>query len=108
MNYYVGDGYSGVKNGGVVTLYAIWDATNIFLYTNGECKASEFVEDDFMCIKNDGTVHYIEFIEGSPSIIFDSTALYVSELLERTVTYLTDESDMYLIDESENYLTTII
>ena len=91
-----------------ITLYAIWDATNIFLYTNGECKASEFVEDDFMCIKNDGTVHYIEFIEGSPSIIFDSTALYVSELLERTVTYLTDESDMYLIDESENYLTTII
>lgn len=107
-NYYAGDGYVGVKNGGVVTLYAIWDMTNISLYATGECKASEFIEDDSFCFNNDGTVHYVQFIEGNPSIMFGSDALYVSELLERVVVYLTDELDANLIDESGNYLTAII
>ena len=107
-NYYVGDGYTGIKNGGTVTLYAIWDTRNIFLYANGNCKAGEFVEDDYMGFKNDGTVHYVEFVEGSPSIKIDSTAFYVAELLERVVVYLTDETGAYLVDESGNYLTAIV
>lgn len=107
-NYYVGDGYTGVKNGGIVTLYAIWDMTDIYLYTNGDCKASEFIEEDCTSFNNDGTVHYFEFIEGNKSIGLSTNAFYVSELLERTTVYLTDESDAYLTDESENHLTTII
>ena len=107
-NYHAGDGYTGIKNGGTVTLYAIWDMKNIRLYSNGNCKAGEFIEDDFCILKNDGTVHCIQFIEGSPTIKMDSTALYVSELLERTVVYLTDESDVHMTDELGNYLTTII
>lgn len=107
-NYFAGDGYNGIKNGGTVTLYAIWDTTSIYLYTNGECKAGEFIEDDYFYFKNDGTVHYAEFIEGNPSIKLSPTAFYVSELLERVVEYLTDESDAYLMDESDNYLTAII
>ena len=106
--YYAGDGYTGVKNGGTVTLYAIWDMRDIYLYANGECKASEFIEGDQCSFNNDGTVHYIEFIEGASSIVFDTNAFYVAELLERVVTYLTDESDAYLVDESDNYLTAII
>ena len=82
-NYRVGDGYVGVKNGGTVTLYAIWDETNIYLYNNGCCKASEFIEDDYCGFYNDGTVRYTQFIEGNPSIYVDSTAFYVTELLER-------------------------
>ena len=108
MNYVAGDGYIGAKNGGTVTLYAIWDAKNIFLYANGECKAGEFIEDDYFGFDNDGTVHYIQFIEGSPTIKLDSTAFYATEFLERVVVYLTDELDVNLIDESGNYLTTII
>ena len=106
--YYSGDGYNEMANGGIVTLYAIWDVTDIYLYHNGECKAGEFIEDDSMSFNNDGTVHYVQFIEGNPSIELDSTAFYVSELLERVVMHLTDESDVYLTDEFENYLTTII
>lgn len=87
-NYHVGDGYVGVKNGGTVTLYAIWDETNIYLYNNGCCKASEFIEGDYCGFYNDGTVRYAQFIEGSPSIYFDSTAFYVTELSE----YSTDVS----------------
>ena len=107
-NYRVGDGYIGIKNGGTVTLYAVWDTTSIYLYNNGDCKAGEFIEDEFTGFHNDGTVHYVEFIEGSPSIKFDNTAFYASELLERISVYLTDESDAYLTDELENYLTAII
>lgn len=107
-NYHVGDGYVGVKNGGTVTLYAVWEETNIYLYTNGQCKASEFIEGDYCGFNKDGTVRYVQFIEGSPSIYFNSTAFYATELLERVTVYLTDETDAYLVDESENYLTMII
>lgn len=81
--------------------------TNIYLYTNGECKAEEFIEDDYCALHNDGTVHYFQFVEGCPSISLDHTAFYVSELLERTIVRLTDESDICLVDEYNNYLTTI-
>jgi uncharacterized repeat protein (TIGR02543 family) len=107
-NYYVGDGYTGSNNGGTVTLYAIWDITDIYLYYNGECKAGEFIEDDSYGFYNNGTVHYTQFIEGNSSISLNQNAFYVAELLERVVAYLTDESDVYLVDESGNYLTTVI
>lgn len=106
--YYAGDGYTGIQNGGTVTLYAIWGARSIFLYTNGECKADEFIEGDYFGFNNDGTVHYIQFIEGSPKIKLDSTAFYAKELLERGIVYLTDESDIYLVDEFGNQLTSIL
>lgn len=86
-NYRSGDGYVGVKNGGTVTLYAIWDETNIYLYSNGCCKASEFIEGDYCGFNNDGTVRYVQFIENSPSIYFNSTAFYTTELLECASSY---------------------
>ena len=106
--YYAGDGYVELKNGGTVTLYAIWDITDIYLYYRGECKAGEFIEDDSMSFNKDGTVHYVQFVEGNPSISMNRNAFYVLELLERGVAYLTDESDIYLTDEYGNRLTTIV
>lgn len=82
-------------------------ASSIILYNNSECKANEFIEDNKCGLYKDGTVRYVQFVENSSSIKLDSTAFYVSELLERTVVYLTDESDIYLIDELGNKLTTI-
>lgn len=81
--YYSGDGYVNVQNGGVVTLYAIWDEKKIYLYKTGICKAGEFIEDDYRFIKNDGTVHYVQFVEGEPSIRFGKDALYATEFIER-------------------------
>lgn len=91
-NYRSGDGYVDVKNGGTVTLYAIWDETNIYLYSNGCCKASEFIEGDYCGFNNDGTVRYVQFIENSPSINFNSTAFYATELLECASSYSIEES----------------
>ena len=82
--------------------------TNIYLCTNGECRANEFVEDNHCSFNNDGTVHYFEFIEGYPSIKLDKSSFYVYELLEHSVVYLTNEYDELLIDESDNYLTAIV
>lgn len=108
-NYRAGDGYNGVKNGGTVTLYAIWDETSIYLYANGECKAGEFIEDEHFYFNNDGTFHYAEFIESDSGMIhFGKDAFYAKEFLERVVARLTDESDVYLTDEYGNNLTTII
>lgn len=108
INYYAGDGYVGVQNGGTAVLYAIWDTTSVYLYINGECKAGEFIEEDYCGFNSDGTVHYVEFIEGSSSIKLDKSAFYVSELLERVVVYLTNESDELLTDESDGYLTAVV
>ena len=108
VNYFAGDGYIGTQNGGTVTLYAIWDTKDIVLYLNGNCKAGEFIEEEYCSFNNDGTVHYVQFIEGNSSISFNSTAFYAKEFLERTVSYLTDEFDAYLTDENGNRLTTII
>ena len=107
-NYHSGDGYVEMSNGGTVVLYAIWDTRNICLYASGECKAGEFIEDGTMSFNNDGTVHYIEFIERSPSIHLSPDAFYAAEFLERVIAYLTDESDIYLTNESGDYLTTIV
>lgn len=82
--------------------------TSICLYTNGECRANEFLEEDNYRFVNDGTVHYVQFIEGSTSIKLDKDAFYAMELLERSIFNLTDESDVLLIDELGNYLTAII
>lgn len=106
--YYSGDGYVGVQNGGTVTLYAIWDEKKIYLYKTGICKANEFIEDGFYMLKNDGTVHYGQFIEGDSSIRLDKHNFYATEFLERIVVYLTDETDAYLVDEFGDSLTTTI
>lgn len=107
-NYHSGDGYSEMQDGGTITLYAIWDTKNVFLYANGDCKAGEFIEEDYCGFNDDGTIHYVQFIEGNQSIRISPTAFYAKELLERIYVYLTDESDTYLTDELGNYLTTII
>lgn len=82
--------------------------TSICLYANGECKANEFLENDYCRFINDGTVHYVQFIEGDTSIKLDKDAFYAMELIERSIFNLTDESDVLLIDELGNYLTAII
>ena len=82
--------------------------TSICLYANGECKATEFLENDYYRLNNDGTVHYVQFIEGSTSIKLDKDAFYAMELLERSIFNLADESDVRLTDELGNYLTAII
>lgn len=82
--------------------------TSICLYANGECKATEFLENDYRRFDNDGTVHYVQFIEGDISIKLDKAAFYATELIERSIFNLTDESYVPLKDELGNYLTTII
>lgn len=89
-NYYAGDGYDNLKNGGTVTLYAIWDTTIIYLYANGKCRAGEFIEDDVMSFNSDGTVHYVQFVES---------------LVGNTI-YLMDEFGNSLVDEYNNNLFT--
>lgn len=81
--YYIGEAYDNEKNGGTVTLYAKWDKTDILIYTDGDCKARIFVEDDdFLGFGNDGSVHGVEFIEGS-SVNLGSDNFNFVEIIER-------------------------
>lgn len=81
--YYAGEVYDNEKNGGTVTLYAKWELTDILVYTNGKCKARTFIEtDDFLGFVNDGSVHGVEFIEGT-TIDLGSDNVNFVEIIER-------------------------
>lgn len=81
--YYAGEAYDNEQNGGTVTLYAKWELTDILIYTNGNCKARIFIEtDDFLGFGNDGSVHGVEFIEGT-TVDLGSDNVHFVEIIER-------------------------
>lgn len=80
--YHAGEVYDNEQNGGAVTLYAKWDLTDILIYSNGNCKARFFVEDvDFLGFKNDGSVHGVEFIEGTSMDLNNNNFCFI-EIIE--------------------------
>lgn len=83
-NYYVGDAYDAPKNGGTVTLYAIWRDKVILIYPEtSACKANEFFENvETLGFRNDGTVHAMEIIE-SNAISFSNSSFVFSEIIEK-------------------------
>lgn len=80
--YYPGDVYNTVKNGGTVTLYAIWIAETILLCNDSSCKCIEFKEGGNTAFINGGVVSAAEFIEGS-SMTLGSSSFTFSELIEK-------------------------
>lgn len=81
--YYAGEAYDNEQNGGTITLYAKWELTDILIYTNGKCKARTFIEtDDFLGFGNDGSVHGVEFIEGTTMGLGNDNVHFV-EIIER-------------------------
>lgn len=84
VNYYVGDAYTDAKNGGTVTLYAIWKEKKILIYKSTKnCEAVEFVEsDEIIGFENTGMVHAKEFIEDN-TIILSNSGFHFGEIIER-------------------------
>lgn len=83
-NYYVGDAYTATKNGGTVTLYAVWKERKILIYkSNKNCEAVEFVEtDEIVGFEDTGTVYASEFIEDG-NLSLGSTSFHFGEIIER-------------------------
>jgi len=83
-NYYIGDAYDATKNGGSVTLYAIWKEKKILIYkATKSCEAVEFVEtDEVVGFENTGTVYASEFIEDD-SLILGNSSFHFGEIIER-------------------------
>lgn len=83
-SYYVGDAYTATKNGGTVTLYAIWKERKILIYkSNKNCEAVEFVEtNEIVGFEDTGTVYASEFIEDE-NLTLGSTSFHFGEIIER-------------------------
>lgn len=83
-SYYVGDAYTHTKNGGTVTLYAIWKEKKILIYkTTKNCEAVEFIEsDEIIGFENTGTVYASKFIEDNNLVLSDSS-FHFGEIIER-------------------------
>lgn len=83
-NYYIGDAYVATKNGGTVTLYAIWKEKKILIYKSTKnCEAVEFVETDEVTGFGDtGTVYASEFIENN-NLTFGNSGFHFGEIIER-------------------------
>ena len=82
--YYIGDAYTTAKNGGTVTLYAIWKEKKILVYKSTKnCEAVEFVEtDEILGFDNNATVYAPEFIEDN-SVVLGETEFHFNEIIER-------------------------
>lgn len=83
-NYYVGDAYTATKNGGTVTLYAIWKERKILIYNSTKnCEAVEFVEtNETIGFENTGTIYALEFIEDG-NLTLGSSSFHFGEIIER-------------------------
>ena len=83
-NYYVGDAYDATKNGGTVTLYAIWKEKKILIYkSTKKCEAVEFIEtDEIIGFEDTGTVYAKEFIEGN-TVSLGNSSFHFGEIVER-------------------------
>lgn len=83
-NYYVGDAYEFTRNGGTVTLYAIWKERKVLIYkTDKKCEAVEFIEsDEIFGFENTGMIYAPEFIEDG-SVVLSETEFHFGELVER-------------------------
>lgn len=83
-NYYVGDAYDATKNGGTVTLYAIWKERKVLIYkATKNCEAVEFIEsNEILGFENTGMIYAPEFIEDN-SLVFSSTGFHFGKLVER-------------------------
>lgn len=84
INYYIGDAYEATKNGGTVTLYAIWKERKVLIYkADKSCEAVEFIEsDEILGFENTGMVYAPEFIEDN-TLILGETEFHFGELVER-------------------------
>lgn len=84
VDYYVGDAYTAVKNGGTVTLYAIWKEKKILIYNStNNCEAVDFIEtDEILGFKNSGSVYAPEFIEDG-DLILGNSSFHFGEIIER-------------------------
>lgn len=81
--YQPGAEYTHTQNGGTVTLYAAWVSTDIYLYSNGNCEAIEFIEGgSTAAFYDNGEVGMPQFVEGS-SISITASKFNVSELIEK-------------------------
>ena len=83
-NYYVGDAYTATKNGGTVTLYAIWKEKKILMYkSTKKCEAVEFIEtDEIVGFEDTGTVYASKFIEDE-TIVLGNSSFHFGEIVER-------------------------
>ena len=84
INYYVGDAYAATKNGGTVTLYAIWKEKKILIYkSTKKCEAVEFIEtDEIIGFEDTGTIYAKEFIEDN-TITLGNLSFHFGEIVER-------------------------
>ena len=83
-NYYVGDAYTSTRNGGTVTLYAIWKEKKILIYKSTKnCEAVEFIEtDEIVGFENTGSVYAPEFIEDG-NLTLSGSNFHFGEIIER-------------------------
>lgn len=83
-NYYIGDAYTATKNGGTVTLYAIWKERKILIYkSTKKCEAVEFIEtDEIIGFEDTGAVYAKEFIEDN-TINIGNSSFHFGEIVER-------------------------
>lgn len=83
-SYYSSEPYTAEKDGGTVTLYAIWLENSIEIFNTGKCQARNFIEEGSVPIfQTESVVIAKEIIEGSSPTIKSNGTMYFMEIIEK-------------------------
>lgn len=84
VSYYSSEPYTAEKDGGTVTLYAIWLENSIKIFNTGKCQAMNFIEEGSAPIfQTESVVIAKEIIEGSSPMIKSNGTMYFMEIIEK-------------------------
>jgi uncharacterized repeat protein (TIGR02543 family) len=85
-SYYPGDEFSAPIDGGIITLYAMYCNTDMYLNSDGTIECLEFIEDttcDFPLFKKTGNIIAREFIEHDGEITIKGGLIFAKAFIEK-------------------------
>ena len=106
-SYYAGDTYNTPQDGGIVTLYAMYCSTEIYINSDGSIECLEFIEEAdcaFPRFESNGTIIAAEFIEHSEGVMFGRGILYANSFIEKDRILVSGKLPIntYLVADSNN------
>lgn len=109
-SYYPGDYFCEPENGTIITLYAMYRNTDIYLNSDGTIECLEFIEDydcQFPMIEKTGRIIAKEFIEHDGEIMIQGGIIYAKSFIEATRPFLLGKaSKVYTMTDSTGAIIT--
>lgn len=108
--YYPGDYFTDHQDGGTVTLFAIYQNTEVYFYKDGTIECIEFIEEENCTspyITKEGNVVALKFIEHDGNIMFEHGTVYAKKFVEKELVLTPGASNLHVTDLLGNELQLV-